>query len=274
MTDFPSSTFPPLASHVRDLRHGQQGSWSQELDGAMPTNVGESERWYSVLGGAALAVLGLSRRSLGGLGLAAVGAGLVYRGMTGHCHAYHALGIDTSHDRGPQNSVRAQHGVKIEESITVFRPREELYRFWRDFANLPRIMRNLKSVRTLSGGRSHWVAKGPMEMPVEWDAEVITDRPGELIGWRSVGDSEIDTAGSVHFVPTPDGRGTEVRVTLKYDPPAGKLGDAIAGLLGRSPSQQIRDDLRRFKGLMETGVIGSSEAQPEGRIAPEYESLT
>jgi uncharacterized membrane protein len=238
------------------------GRTEYEDDGAMPLNVGETERWFSVIGGAALTVFGLSRRTFGGLGLAAVGGALMHRGLTGHCSAYRALGIDTTEPRGPENSVRAQHGVKVEETVVIFRPREDLYRFWRDFSNLPKIMRYLQSVQDLPGGRSHWVAKGPMDVPVEWDAEVITDRPDELIGWRSVGDSLIDTAGSVHFLPTPDGRGTEVRVALKYDPPAGKLGDAIASLLGRSPAREIREDLRRFKSLMESQVVVGTQGQP------------
>jgi uncharacterized membrane protein len=265
MTELPGSTIPPLASHVRDRELQHHGSLEHEHGGPMPLNVGETERWFSVIGGAALTVLGLSRRTLGGLGLAAIGGALMHRGLTGHCRAYHALGIDTTEPRGPENSVRAQHGVKVEETVVIFRPREDLYRFWRDFSNLPKIMCFLQSVQTQPGGRSRWIAKGPMDVPVEWEAEVITDRPDELIGWRSVGDSQIDTAGSVRFLPTPDGRGTEVRVALKYDPPAGKLGDAVAGLLGRSPAQEIRQDLRRFKSLMESQVVAGTGGQPTTR---------
>jgi uncharacterized membrane protein len=148
--------------------------------------------------------------------------------------------------------------------VTILRPREELYRFWRDFSNLPRIMRHLQSVQTTGDGRSHWVARGPLGIPIEWDAEIITERENELIGWRSVGDSEVDTAGSVHFTSAPGDRGTEVRVVLKYDPPAGKLGSAVAWLLGKAPDQQIREDLRRFKWVMETSTVPTIEGQPHG----------
>ncbi|MFO0887815.1 MAG: SRPBCC family protein [Isosphaeraceae bacterium] len=274
MSRISGSMTAPLAEHVREHHH-QGGSWLGLGDqDPRAVNVGETERWMSVAGGAALAVLGLARRSLGGLGLAAIGGALIHRGLTGHCRAYQALGVDTSCDRGAENSVKAQHGVRIEESVTVYRPREELYRFWRNFANLPRIMHYLKTVQDLPGGKTHWVAKGPLDVPVEWDAEIVMDRPDEMISWRSVGESAIDTAGSVHFHPTPDGRGTEVRVNLKYDPPAGKLGHAVAALFGRSPDQEIREDLRRFKGLMETGAVVPKAAQGNGGPGVERRAST
>ena len=147
---------------------------------------------------------GLSRGTLGGLGLALLGGSLIYRGVTGHCSAYQALGLDTARPPGPQDSVRAQHGVRVDETVMILRPREELYRYWRDLSNLPRIMRHLESVQTTSENRSHWTAKGPFDLRIEWDAEIITERENELIGWRSVGESQVDTAGSVHFIPAPE----------------------------------------------------------------------
>lgn len=230
-------------------------------------NVGEGERMASLIGGTAVALYGLSRGTLGGLGLALVGGSLIYRGMTGHCSAYQAIGLDTARPRGPHDSVRAQHGVRVDESMTILRPREELYRYWRDLSNLPRIMRHLESVQTTGENRSHWTAKGPFDLRIEWDAEIITERENELIGWRSVGESEVDTAGSVHFIPAPGGRGTEIRVELKYDPPGGQLGSQIASLLGQSPDRQIREDLRRFKAVMESGAAPTTEGQPRGASA-------
>jgi len=147
----------------------------------------------------------------------------------------------------------------------------ELYRYWRDLSHLPRIMSHLESVEPMSDRRSHWVARGPLGSRVEWDAEIITERENELIGWRSLGDSDVDTAGSVHFNAAPDGHGTEVRVILKYDPPAGKLGVAVAGLLGHSPAQLIREDLHRFKQLMERPSDLASEARPESVPNPRHE---
>lgn len=223
-------------------------------------NVGEIERWLSVAGGSALAAFGLSRRSLGGLALATLGGMLLHRGLTGRCMAYGQLGISTADRHGPAASVAAGHGVKVDQSITVDASPDKLYQFWRDLENLPTFMKYLDRVTT-EGLRSHWVAWGPLGKTVEWDAEIHNERENEMLAWRSLPGSEVDTAGSVHFTPAPGNRGTEVRVVLKYDPPAGKTGAWIAGMLGRSPQQEIREDLRRFKQLMETGEIATVEGQ-------------
>jgi uncharacterized membrane protein len=222
-------------------------------------NVGDTERWASLLAGGALAAFGLSRGSLGGLGLAALGGALLYRGATGHSSLYGALGVSSAERRGPVTSVPARHGVKVETSATINRPREDLFRSWRNFENLPHIMSHLESVRVTGPKTSHWVARGPLGTRFEWDAELYTERPNELIGWRSLPGSEVDTAGSVHFLPAPGGRGTEVKVVLKYDPPAGKVGAAIAKLFQQSPEGQIKDDLCRFKALMEAGEWPATE---------------
>lgn len=246
-------------------REARERNQSCEL--GRDVNVGETERLISLAAGSALLAFGATRRTIGGLGLALLGGTLVYRGFTGQCSGYRSLGISTARSRGFQTSVPAQHGAKVEESVTILRPREELFRYWRDFSNLPRIMRHLKSVQVIDGRRSHWVAEGPLGYQVEWDAEVITERENELIGWRSVGDSAVDTAGSVHFTEAPGGRGTEVQVVLKYDPPAGKLGVAVARMLGQSPSEQIREDLRQLKLTMEAGTPRMSEREPGGSRA-------
>ena len=229
------------------------------------TNVGDVERWASLLGGGALAAFGLARGSLGGLGLAALGGALAYRGATGHCPAYGALGVSTAEARGPAAVIRAGHGVKVERSITIDRPPEELFRFWRNFENLPRIMTHLASVRTTSPNQSHWTARGPLGTKFEWDAEIYTERPNEMISWRSLPGSEVDTTGSVHFLRGPAGRGTEVKVVLKYDPPAGQLGAAVAKMFDRSAEGEIAEDLRRFKQVMEVGECPTTEGQPRGR---------
>jgi uncharacterized membrane protein len=228
-------------------------------------NVGDVERWASLLGGGALALFGLSRGSLGGLGLAALGSALVYRGASGHCPMYGSLGVSTAERRGPATVIPAGHGVKVEQSVTIDRPREDLFRLWRNFDYLPHVMSHLESVAISGPDRSHWVARGPLGARFEWDAEVYTERPGEMISWRSLPGSQVDTTGSVHFTAAPGGRGTEVKVVLKYDPPAGKTGAAIAGLFGQAPGQEIKDDLCRFKQLMETGEIPTTEGQPRGR---------
>ncbi|TMC89174.1 MAG: SRPBCC family protein, partial [Chloroflexi bacterium] len=139
------------------------------------------------------------------------------------------------------------------------------YRFWRNFENLPRFMEHLKSVTVIDNKHSHWVARAPAGTSVEWDAEIINERENELIAWRSVGDATIGNAGSVHFTPAPGGRGTEVKVVLEYDPPAGRAGVIMARLFGEEPDQQVREDLRHFKEIMEAGEIPTTEGQPSGR---------
>jgi uncharacterized membrane protein len=219
-------------------------------------NVGNIERWGSVLGGAALTAYGLKRRSLGGAALALVGAGLVYRGVTGQCQCYRALGINTARDGDPTQRI------KIEKAITVNKSPAELYHFWRHLENLPRFMAHLRSVQSTGPRRSHWIANAPMKIPAEWDTEITEERENALIAWRSLEGSRIPNEGSVRFQRAPGGRGTEARVTLTYVPPIGKLGAAIAKLFGEEPGQQLAEDLRRFKALMETGEIPTIEGQP------------
>jgi uncharacterized membrane protein len=150
--------------------------------------------------------------------------------------------------------------IRTKRSITVNRPVEEVYAFWHDFQNFPQFMRHLESVTMTGERRSHWVAKAPAGQTVEWDADTLEDRPNELISWRSTEGSGIYNAGSVRFMAAPGGRGTEVRVDLTYDPPFGKLGSKVAMLFREEPGQQVMDDLRHFKQVMETGEIVFSDA--------------
>jgi uncharacterized membrane protein len=230
-------------------------------------NVGDLERWACALGGGALVAYGLARHTWGGLLVAALGGSLVYRGFSGHCPMYGSLGISTAgQGRGPATSIPAGHGVKVEKAITVNRPPEQVYRWWRNLENLPRVMTHLQSVKNVGHRRSHWVVRGPLGKTVEWDAEIITEREPEVIGWRSLEGSEVDTAGSVHFTRAPGGRGTEVRVVLKYDPPGGKAAATVAWLFGAAPEQEIEADLRRFKQMMEAGEIATAT----GPSAPRF----
>lgn len=154
--------------------------------------------------------------------------------------------------------------LDVRRSVTVNRSPDEVYRFWHDLENLPRFMQHLEAVRTTGERRSHWVAKGPAGTTIEWDAETLEDRPNELISWRSVGKSDISNEGVVRFTRAPGDRGTEVHVELRYDAPGGKAGAAVAKLFGEEPGQQIRDDLRRFKQVLETGEVLRSDGSPEG----------
>ncbi len=235
-------------------------------------NISELERWGSSIGGGALAVFGLTRllthRSIGGAVLALVGGALVYRGATGHCEMYQALGINTSEGSdNPNVSVRGGKGFKVEKSVTINKSPEELFRFWRNFENLPRFMNHLEAVHVTGENRSHWVAKAPAGTTVEWEAEVYNEKENELIAWRSLEGADVDNAGSVRFEADPAGRGTVVRVALKYDPPGGTLGKIVAKLFGEAPDQQVEEDLRRFKQLMEAGETPTTEGQPSGRSA-------
>jgi uncharacterized membrane protein len=153
-----------------------------------------------------------------------------------------------------------ESAIQTTKTITVNRSPEEVYNFWRDLENLPSFMYHLESVQSTGGNRSHWVARGPAGVRVEWDAEITEDRPGELIAWRSVEGSDVDNRGWVEFEPAPGGRGTIVRVNLQYNPPGGRIGAGIAKLLGKEPGQQVQDDLRRFKQIMETGEVVQSDA--------------
>ena len=205
-------------------------------------NVGHGERIASIAVGSGLLALGLLRRSRSGWRLTLTGAALLYRGLRGHCAAFHALGIDRATD---EQGRRGNLGVKVEREVLMEESAEKIYGFWRDFRNLPQIMPNLESVTVQQGTWSHWVVKGPMGTRFEWDAEIINDKPPELIAWRTVG-SRVEHAGSVHFEARPEG-GTMVRVSLQYHPPGGELTHMVAALFGEDAGVRIEEDLTRLK---------------------------
>jgi uncharacterized membrane protein len=232
-------------------------------------NVASAERWASALGGAALAAYAIKQlkdRSPAGAVLAAAGTVLMYRGATGHCVVYGAAGIDTAAGRSDtRQALAGSRGVQVEETYTINRRPDELYAFWRKLERLPSFMKHLASVSELDDHRSHWVVKAPAGRTVEWDAEIINEIPNELIGWRTIDGAAVISAGSVRFKAAPAGRGTEVRVRLQYAPPAGRLGAGIAWLFGHEPSRIIREDLRRFKQVMEAGEAPTTAGQSHGR---------
>ena len=223
-------------------------------------NVGKVERLISGIGGGALIGYAITNRSKTGIALGLVGAGLLYRGATGQCEAYRSLGINTAEN----TSEDVARDIHIEKSITVHSTPKELFRFWRNFENLPRFMEDLESVTKLDETRSHWVANGPGGKQVEWDAEIYNEKENELIAWRSLPGSDVTNAGSVHFEEAP-GHGTYVKVVLNYNPPGGKAASLIAKLFGKEPGQLIEHNLRRFKQFIETGEIPTTEGQTSGR---------
>jgi len=165
-----------------------------------------------------------------------------------------AAGLSTTSD---------DSGDLIGRTVTINAPRQALYAFWRDFRNLPLFMENIESVHVFDERRSHWVVKGPADSTVEWDAVIVEDVPGESIAWSTTDEAEVPNSGRIEFRDTTNGRGTQVTVNIVYDPPVGKLGKAVAKLFGREPTIQARQDLRRFKQLMETGEIPTSAMNPE-----------
>ncbi len=215
-------------------------------------NISDAERWISMAAGAGLAGYGLTRRRPSGWVIAGLGALLVRRGMTGHCHTYQLLGLNTADTReDTRQALGGSAGVLVEESVVINRPVSELYRFWRNLENLPRFMSHLESVERITDTLSRWRARAPAGTIVEWNAEIINEVPDQVIGWRSLEGSDVVSAGSVNFHDT--GRGTNVRVRLQYNPPGGKVGDAVARLFGSDAATQIRRDLHRFKQLLEAG---------------------
>jgi uncharacterized membrane protein len=226
--------------------------------GPSKVNVGDIERLATLLGGSTLALYGLSRRSLGGLTLALIGGALLYRGGSGHSVVYQALGVNTADPTGGAP-------IQVAHVVTINRPAEDLYHYWRNFENLPGFMQHLESVRCVDDTQSRWVARAPLGGSVEWEAAITDDQPSAFIAWRTLPDSDVQHAGSVRFRPAPAGRGTEVRVALNYTPPGGALGAAFAKLFGEEPRQQIADDLRRFKQMMEAGEVATVDGQPAGQ---------
>ncbi|MBV9463610.1 MAG: SRPBCC family protein [Verrucomicrobiae bacterium] len=162
------------------------------------------------------------------------------------------------------------NGVKLDTLVTVGRPVQEVYHFWRDLKNLPQFMPHLKAVEELSGRRSHWVARGPARTSIEWDADIIADVPNKLISWRSIDGSNVENAGSVSFRPIAP-QSTEVRVQLTYNPPAGELGRLIADWFGETPEEQIGRDLENFRRMLETGemrIQGNIDRPMPGQVNP------
>lgn len=164
--------------------------------------------------------------------------------------------------------MEGDSGIRVSETVTVARPRDEVYRFWRDLTNLPRFMEHLEAVQVLDDRRSHWRARAPAGNSVEWDAEIIEDQPNERISWRSIQDADVPNTGTVQFGVAPGNRGTEIHVMLRYDPPAGRLGALVAKLFGEEPSEQVKGDLRRLKQVLETGEVVHSDASVHPGLHP------
>ena len=218
--------------------------------GSVPrlSEIHELERWSSLAAAAAVITYGVSRRTIPGACLAAAAAPLVYKGLVGRWPFEHA-------DRDTRSALGGDRGIHVREAVRLEKPVHEVYGFWRQLENLSHVFTHLEQVTELGDGRSHWIARGPAGLGVEWDAEIINEVENKVIGWRSIPEADVMTAGSVNFAPTRGGRGTEVSVHFQYAPPAGRAGAFFATVFGREPSQTIREDLRRLKHVLEAGEI-------------------
>lgn len=228
-----------------------------------PGNRGlQLERLACLVAGGILVGVGLRRNNLIRIVTAAAGGALILRAAKGH------LGVAEKMGALPEEADTPiwKRQIFVRETIAITRPREEVYRFWRNFENLPQFMRHLDEVKVESERLSHWRARGPAGKGVAWDAEITRDEPNEMIAWRSLPGADVENSGEVQFEDAPGARGTIVRVQLTYKPPAGVLGAAVAKLFGEEPHGQIADDLRRLRSILETGEVPTIEGQPSDRV--------
>lgn len=245
-------TFKPNYSKMLNTEH-----IFPPASGSSHINVNRPERVLSAVGGAALAMVGLRQSGTAGLLSVLAGGVLLFRGLTGYCPLNEALGRD--------NAENEDISVDIIKTITVERPRTEVYQFWRMLENLPKFMEHLESVTSNGPQRSHWVAKIPGGMgTISWDADIINEKENELIAWRSLPNSDIDNAGEVRFSDSPDNRGTIVQAVISYSPPVGSLGGLAAKMLNPKLQSMVEKDLRYFKRYMETGEDLHKHHQPLG----------
>lgn len=229
--------------------------------GSSRTNVGDAERIASVLGGALLSFFGIKeiaeekQLTTGGMVLALAGGALLFRGTTGYCPVNQAFDRDSSTSQAKP--------IEMIRTVTVNKPRAEVYAFWRQLENLPHFMQYLSEVKQLDERRSHWKAKIPGNVgTLEWDAEILVEEENERIVWRSIPGATVDNAGEVRFKDAPGDWGTEVQAFISYRPPAGYVGKGAASLFSPVFEQLVKEDLRRFKQVMETGEIPTIEGQP------------
>lgn len=231
---------------------------SPPLTGSSRINMGITERIISVAGGTALTIYGLKKKGIFHKALAAVGSSLILRGAAGHCPVNEMVGRDSAEVDGIS--------IEITRSLTINKPRELLYAYWRDLENLPNFMKHLDNVVQTGGKESNWSARIPGDLgTIDWTAEVTEEIGNERIAWKSLPGSDIDNAGEVRFKDAPADRGTVVQSNISYRAPAGIIGGKAAKLLNPVFKQMVKEDLRRFKRLMENGEIPTIENQPSGR---------
>jgi uncharacterized membrane protein len=233
------------------------------------TNVGPLERAVSVIGGGFLVAGGFRKRGTAGAAAVLLGGAALKRGLTGWCNVYGALDLDTS---GPEEAAPARPsapvrraGVDVSAAATVDRPADELYRLWRDPSNLPRFVSVIEGVDPIDERRARWRLHAPFGREVEFEAEITADEPGTRIAWRAAPGSLVEHVGEVRFRSGPPGRGTEVHMRLRFLPPGGAAGASVAALFDGAAEMKLRGDLKRFKQMVETGEVATTDGQPSGR---------
>jgi uncharacterized membrane protein len=226
-------------------------------------NMSRIDRILSLVIGGALTATGIIRGGVRGKSMTLLGSGFILQGAVGFSPMYKAAGVNRAIAFNEYAiAVPHEQGIRVEKSITINAPRENVYTFWRSFDNLPRFMSHLESVTMTGGGLlSHWVARAPAGMTIAWDAEIINEIPNEVIGWRSTEGASVPNAGAVRFEDAPGGNGAQVHVKIEYMPPAGAVGAAFAALFGKEPNQQVEESLRQLKQLLETGELATGAGQ-------------
>jgi uncharacterized membrane protein len=222
-------------------------------------------RLASTAAGGLLLLIGLRNPSPVRLLLGLVGLGLIYQGAAGR-NVIESV-------RTGQPLVAEPNGLRVKKSVTVNRPQAELYEYWRDLENLPRFMSHVRSVQRHGAGRSHWVLSGPRGTVLKFDAQITVDRPNEMIGWQTLPGAAVHHRGYVKFLPAPGNRGTEVHVALEYEPPGGGVGKLLGSLLGPLTEQQIQEEIRNFKRIMEAVDPPTTGGQPSGRSSDVREDV-
>jgi uncharacterized membrane protein len=230
----------------------------EERGAGADVNLGAFERGASVTLGTALVALALSRRrGLADIGFAALGSYLAVRGATGHCAVYDLLDTGTRGDDDERLSAGAHRDASSAAQISIARPPADVYAFWRNLENAPRFMEHVESVKVVGERLSHWTVRGPRGHAVEWDAEIVEDRPGELLAWRALPGSDVRHQGAVTFRPQDGGAGTEVHLELDLALPGGRVGRAVGRLLGRAAAPRAEEDLARLRRILEAGESAS-----------------
>lgn len=240
----------------------------REDRGRANRNVGDLERKVSLAVGAVSLAYGVRRGGPVGWAVAAAGGVLGQRGITGHCYGNDLIGRNSA--KATDRGLMGQRPLHFKTGVTIARPPAELYEAWRGFAKLPMFMKYIGEIRPAGPNRTHWVARGPLGTKVEWDAEVVEEVPNERIAWRSLEGSDIHQSGEIDFRPAPGGRGTEVQLDLQYEAPVGKLTQTVGRFINTLTEEAAREDLRRFKRLMESGEVAtgathSSANEPDSR---------